>query len=940
MALSDLPVDSISEADLQRLIDSGIGEGPNLEYKRATYGASDQDHSEFLADISAFANTDGGDLILGVEETDGRPAKLCGIQGNADVELLRLESIARAGLQPRIPGLRMRFVPLANGGNALLIRVPSSRVGPHRVTLKGRNRFWARQGSGKYEPDVGELRLLFNGSTDASSRARAETHPKTGCPICSRAARKGVSLDLGNRQQWSCPKCGNYEIAAAVLPVLAHRRENDRTVSARLSFAVRHRQQGGERPLVDAASLDDLLHVPLPRPRDQVNLFIAWMAREAGDNYWAPVRVDDPDMIGSIVGALDSDAVERIIRHMSDERLISKDSNPDHPEGYSLRLEMSGWDRYYARTGDADVRGGHPSATLEKAEEPIAPARTRVRDRTALILTVLEAEREGVLDLLQDIRRERHRESVFHVGKFHDARGVWKVIVAQSGIGNRSAADAAREAIERYRPDLALLVGIAGGVRDVRIGDLVAATEIYLYDTDRLEVSDPRPRLGRVSYLLEQTARTVARNDGWLRRLRIKREDAPRAFLGPIISGDKVVLRGSTIGELITSRYGELLAVEREAHGFMEIVRENSQVKGAVIRGIADLLTSAKSEHARKLASDSAAAFAFEMLATYDEGESVGRDALQVIPIKDVADKVDFGIITFREDEFNATLDKFRPKWLTIGERHYNIAELSSHAGRIYRVAIVRVPEQGESAAQHATAHTIADLDPSCIVLIGIAGAKPESEFTLGDVVVATRLHDFSVSAALPGGRTEVTNQGGPVQSALQVALANLPAITGLLGDWSSEAAIGRRRPPVELAAKNFLGNDPAWKKKVKVSLTHHFGADGQKYRNPLVTAAAVGGANVLMKDPGLLQRWLQHARDLKATEMELTGAFMAARSVKGDRPVLAIRGISDVVGFVRDPDWTQYACLTAASFARAYLASGLSGIEAKSKDIRAARAP
>ena len=692
-------------------------------------------------------------------------------------------------------------------------------------------------------------------------------------------------------------------------------------------------------PLVDAASLDDLLHTPLPRPRDQVNLFIAWMAREAGDNYWAPIWVGDPDIIAPIVGALDSDTVERIIRHMSDERLISNIPTPSTPRDTLCASTCPGGDRFYARTADTDAHSGHPSPMTEKAEEPTAPARIPERDRTALILTALALETEIVLDFLHDIRRERHRESVFHVGKFPDPRGAWKVIVAQSGIGNESAALAAGEAIQRYRPDLALLVGIAGGVRDVRIGDLVAATEIYHYDTDKLEISDPRPWLGRVSYPLEQTARTVARNDGWLRRLRMPREAGPRAFLGPIISGDKVVSKSNAIGELITSRYGEFLAVEREAYGFMETVRANSQVKAAVIQGIADLLTSAKNEHAKELAADSAAAFAFEMLAVYDERETVGRDALQVVPIKDVADKIDFGIITFREDEFTATLDKFRPKWLTIGERHYNVAELSSHSGRIYRVAIVRVPEQGQSAAEHATAQIISDLDPSCIVLIGIAGAKPESEFTLGDVVVATRLHDFSVSAALPGGHLEVTNQGGPVHSVLQASIANLPAVAGLLGDWSSEAAIGSKRPLVELAAKNFLG-DPAWKKKVTAALMYHFGSTGEKYRNPLVTAAAVSAGNVLMKDPDLLQKWLQHARDLKATEMELPGAFAAARSVKGDRPVLAIRGISDVVGFVRDPAWTKYACLTAASFARAYLASGLSGIDAKSRDIRAARAP
>ena len=34
----------------------------------------------------------------------------------------------------------------------------------------------------------------------------------------------------------------------------------------------------------------------------------------------------------------------------------------------------------------------------------------------------------------------------------------------------------------------------------------------------------------------------------------------------------------------------------------------------------------------------------------------------------------------------------------------------------------------------------------------------------------------------------------------------------------------------------------------------------------------------------------------------------------------LAIRGISDVVGFKRHPDWTAYACETAAAFAKALL--------------------
>lgn len=102
--------------------------------------------------------------------------------------------------------------------------------------------------------------------------------------------------------------------------------------------------------------------------------------------------------------------------------------------------------------------------------------------------------------------------------------------------------------------------------------------------------------------------------------------------------------------------------------------------------------------------------------------------------------------------------------------------------------------------------------------------------------------------------------------------------------------------------------------------------------RLPRVTAGALASGNVLMKDARLLGRWLKQARDLKAVEMEFPGVFEAAKSVRGDRPVLAIRGISDIVGFVRHPDWTGYACHTAASFARAFLTSDLLNIEPKPK--------
>jgi len=62
---------------------------------------------------------------------------------------------------------------------------------------------------------------------------------------------------------------------------------------------------------------------------------------------------------------------------------------------------------------------------------------------------------------------------------------------------------------------------------------------------------------------------------------------------------------------------------------------------------------------------------------------------------------------------------------------------------------------------------------------------------------------------------------------------------------------------------------------------------------------------------------WLQAARDLRAIEMESAGVYRALRE---RCPMLAIRGISDLVGLRRSEAWTKYACASAAAFTRAFL--------------------
>lgn len=174
MPIAKHPLSAVTEADLQAMITGGVREDRTLDFKRDTYGASDDSRAEFLADISALANTLGGDLVLGMDEEQGVGSALPGLGGkiDADQEILRLTQMAQTGLRPRLPSLEMRAVPLAAGGHALLIRVGRSYQAPHRVVFKGRNRFWARSSGGKYEPDVDELRALFSAAPQVATRLR------------------------------------------------------------------------------------------------------------------------------------------------------------------------------------------------------------------------------------------------------------------------------------------------------------------------------------------------------------------------------------------------------------------------------------------------------------------------------------------------------------------------------------------------------------------------------------------------------------------------------------------------------------------------------------------------------------------------------------------------------------------------------------------------
>ena len=238
----------------------------------------------------------------------------------------------------------------------------------------------------------------------------------------------------------------------------------------------------------------------------------------------------------------------------------------------------------------------------------------------AVILTALPVEYQAVRAFLTDLQEDVHTKgTIYERGQFAAQSQTWNVGIVEIGAGNSGAALEAERAIAHFNPSVILFIGVAGGIKDVTLGDVVASTKVYAYESGKAEETfKPRPEIGLPAYGLEKRAIAEAKKNDWLKRI-TETVPIPRVFVSPIAAGEKVIASTkSEVFQFIRSNYGDAVAVEMEGFGFLEAVRANQGVSAIVIRGISDLIDGkekADGTGSQEMASRHASAFAFEILA-------------------------------------------------------------------------------------------------------------------------------------------------------------------------------------------------------------------------------------------------------------------------------------------------------------------------------------
>ena len=236
------------------------------------------------------------------------------------------------------------------------------------------------------------------------------------------------------------------------------------------------------------------------------------------------------------------------------------------------------------------------------------------------ILCPIPAEYNAIRAHLEHPREEQQEGQYYTVGAFRGGHQQYRIVLRETGSRNNEVALAAERAIRQYQPKIIILAGIAGGVKDVVVGDVVVGTQAYGYEAGKSTDAgfSSRPNVLPYSRELIELAKVVERSGAWRQRLPTHTSPLPKVYFGPIASGDQVV--ASTRSEAyrtIKAHYNDTLALEMESIGFARAVAAYPHISALNIRGISDLLDGKNAAHdqaSQPRAAAHAAAFVFELL--------------------------------------------------------------------------------------------------------------------------------------------------------------------------------------------------------------------------------------------------------------------------------------------------------------------------------------
>ena len=170
-----LKIDTFTLDDAKQLVEDNVSEGEQLEYKEFNFTdgkISNEQKTKIAKEIVAFANNNGGTLIIGIGEY-GNSIRIVDTElskEKIDIWEQSIRSFLSTKINPQIYGIKIKFLhDEESKDNLIVVSIPQSYSKPHAFNDGSKDVFLVRSGNIMSNMDISELRKQFLNSDKLKS---------------------------------------------------------------------------------------------------------------------------------------------------------------------------------------------------------------------------------------------------------------------------------------------------------------------------------------------------------------------------------------------------------------------------------------------------------------------------------------------------------------------------------------------------------------------------------------------------------------------------------------------------------------------------------------------------------------------------------------------------------------------------------------------------
>lgn len=178
------------------------------------------------------------------------------------------------------------------------------------------------------------------------------------CPVCGNELRTSIQSHHRRDASWiDCPNCGRALLSRSFIACLPGFIQRDSEASAKLSHAIRQSTSSSSEMPLTSHDAEAILDNSLPRPREQADLLIRWLAENSmgpGETVWI-----EPRTHSAVIGAKSPAGFALVVDHLFSSGLVTgvQSNTLDTPGRAHAALTFAGWDHYESlRIGQESYR--------------------------------------------------------------------------------------------------------------------------------------------------------------------------------------------------------------------------------------------------------------------------------------------------------------------------------------------------------------------------------------------------------------------------------------------------------------------------------------------------------------------------------------------------------------------------------------------------------